>query len=521
MSLSTRLILLLTAAVGLVMALAGFYLLRQRQEILARAWRNELNAHAVTLQLALEDSYRAGRISDAQRLIDHLSENPRVFSVILFDEEGRTAMLSNPLLAAEVAGRPEVRGLITGVITTGQPAELVQGRHGQEVFSVILPVRISATRRGAVEISQPTDFIKADSIRARRDIALVTLALFAAIIMLVILVMRHNLLRPIKELLMGAKAVGQGDLAFRVIVPGSGNEINELAREFNRMAESLAEQRAMAAQESEERMALERELRHSERLATVGRLAAGVAHEMGAPLNVIKGRVEMMRDRPEAPLEKRLRNLEIVGAQADAITGIVRQLLTLARPFHLRRESLALSSLFDGVVELLEEEARQSGVNITVNSNHGVWVAGDRALLHQALMNLCVNALHAMEVKGGQLKIEMMSGPPTESLPGVGAKNSARFVGVRVSDTGVGIVPEHLPHVFDPFFTTKEVGKGTGLGLSVSRRIVEEHGGWIEAANRPEGGAAFTCWLPLTTIAPEPEDQNAGGDWDECTHSGG
>jgi signal transduction histidine kinase len=327
--------------------------------------------------------------------------------------------------------------------------------------------------------------------------------------------MRHNLLRPIKELLMGAKAVGQGDLAFRVIVPGSGNKINELAREFNRMAESLAEQRAMAERESEERLALERELRHSERLATVGRLAAGVAHEMGAPLNVIKGRVEMMRDRPEAPLEKRLRNLEIVGAQADAITRIVRQLLTLARPFHLRREPLALSSLFAGVVELLEEEARQSGVSIAVNSNNGTRVDGDRALLHQALMNLCLNAMHAMEVKGGQLRIEIMNQAPAESLLAAGAKNGAGFVGVRVSDTGLGIVPEHLPHVFDPFFTTKEVGKGTGLGLSVSRRIVEEHGGWIEAANRPEGGAAFTCRLPLTTIAPEPEDQN------ERTHTGG
>ncbi|MEP7343143.1 MAG: HAMP domain-containing sensor histidine kinase [Acidobacteriota bacterium] len=495
MSLSTRLILLLTAAVGIVMTLAGFYLLRQRQEILARAWRNELNAHAVTLQLALEDSYRAGRISDAQRLIDRLSENPRVFSVILFDEEGRPAMLSNSLLAGEAVDQPEVRV----VVATGQPVELFHHRRGKEVFSVILPVRISAARRGAVEISQPTDFIKADSIRARRDIALVTLALFAAIILLVAMMMRHNLLRPIRELLMGAKAVGQGDLAFRVIVSGSGSEINELAREFNRMAGRLAEQKVRVERESEERLALERELRHSERLATVGRLAAGVAHEMGAPLNVIKGRVEMMRDRPEAPLEKRLRNLEIIGAQTDAITDIVRQLLTLARPFHLRRESLALSSLFIGVVELLEDEAQQAGVSIIASSGEGACVDGDRTLLHQALMNLCVNALHAMENQGGYLTIELTTDSPvtTENWDG------AKFVGLRVLDTGPGIAPDYLPHVFDPFFTTKEVGKGTGLGLSVSRRIVEEHGGWIEAANRSEGGAAFTCWLPRSASVPE------------------
>ncbi|HKQ93017.1 MAG TPA: hypothetical protein VJZ77_20320, partial [Blastocatellia bacterium] len=99
MSLSARLILLLTITVGVVMALAGYFILRQREEILARALRNELHAHAVTLRLTLEDSYRAGRIGDAQRLIDHLSENPRVFSVILFDEKGRVAMFSNPLEA--------------------------------------------------------------------------------------------------------------------------------------------------------------------------------------------------------------------------------------------------------------------------------------------------------------------------------------------------------------------------------------------------------------------------------------
>src|SRR5262249_26213730 len=99
MSLSVRLIVLLTIAVGLVMALGGYLILRQREEILARALRNELHAHAVTLQLTLEDSYRAGRMGDAQRLIDHLSEYPRVFSVILFDDQGHVAMFSNPLEA--------------------------------------------------------------------------------------------------------------------------------------------------------------------------------------------------------------------------------------------------------------------------------------------------------------------------------------------------------------------------------------------------------------------------------------
>ena len=183
MSLSVRLILLLTIAVGVVMALGGYFILRQREEIHERALRNELYAHAITLQLTLEDSYRAGRIGDAQRLIDHLSENPRVFSVILFDETGRVAMFSNPLEAGKIVESPQAQR----VIATGEPVEIAQSRGSSEVYSVIMPIRISAARRGAFEISQPTDFIKAKYASARRDIALIALALFAAIMAVVLI----------------------------------------------------------------------------------------------------------------------------------------------------------------------------------------------------------------------------------------------------------------------------------------------------------------------------------------------
>jgi signal transduction histidine kinase len=468
------------------MVLGGYFILRQREAIHERALRSELYAHAITLRLTLEDIYRAGRIGDAQRLIDRLSENPRIFGVILFDEEGHVAMFSNPLEADKIVESSEARG----VISTGTPVEIMQSRSGSEVYSVIMPVRISAARRGAFEISQPTEFVKAQYADARRDMALITLALFAAIIVVTLLVMRHNLLRPIRDILIGAKAIGRGDLAYRVVAPRSGAEIAQLASEFNGMAESLAGQRMAAERQAEERLALERELRHSERLASVGRLAAGVAHEMGAPLNVIKGRVEMLRESPVALAEKRARNLDIIGAQADLIADIVRQLLTLARPFNLRREAVEPARLIATVVELLETDAAKSGVMVESvrTSRHRIdFIEVDVALLRQSLMNICINALHAM-AEGGRLMIEV--------APEEGRRNGMAFVGLRVSDTGSGIPPENLAHVFDPFFTTKEVGQGVGLGLSVARRIVEEHDGWIEAANRVGGGAAFTVWLP-------------------------
>ncbi|MBO0797513.1 MAG: histidine kinase, partial [Blastocatellia bacterium] len=269
-----------------------------------------------------------------------------------------------------------------------------------------------------------------------------------------------------------------------------GGELAQLAREFNRMADSLDEQRQAAAREAEGRLALERELRHKERLASIGRLAAGIAHEMGAPLNVIKGRVEILQQRPDLPRERHDRNLEIINAQADGIARIVRQLLTLARPFKLKRVAMEPAQLISDVRELLEPEAAKRGVQIEVAVDERLRIEGDRDLLHQVFLNICLNGLQAME-KGGRLRIEA---PPEEALKEV--RNDGHFAALRISDTGTGISPDNLNSIFDPFFTTKDVGQGSGLGLAVTNRIVEEHGGWIEVGNRETGGAVFTVYLP-------------------------
>jgi two-component system NtrC family sensor kinase len=488
----TKLILLLTVAVGTVMTLGGYYILRQREAILETAMRNEVRAHATTLRIALGDAYRGGRTSDAQRLINRLSENPKVYSVTLFDESGRSVMSSNPLAADEVRNPPQVQQ----VIATGQTAEIDSN---QDLFSLIIPINIGESRRGAFEITQPRSFIRADFARARRDIALVALALFAAIVLVVLAVMRRSLLKPINELLGGAAAIGHGDLKYRVIAPESGGELAQLAREFNRMADSLEEQMRAASREAEGRLALERELRHKERLASVGRLAAGIAHEMGAPLNVIKGRAEILKQRPDLPQERRDRNLDIINAQADGIARIVRQLLTLARPFNLRREVIDPARLIAEVRELIEPEAAKTEIRIEVAADEQTRVDGDRDLLHQVLLNICLNGLQAME-KGGRLRIELLD---KEAI-----RNDCRFVALRISDTGLGISADNLNHIFDPFFTTKDVGQGAGLGLAVSHRIVEEHGGWIEVGNQRTGGAVFTVYLLKAGIDEESSEES-------------
>jgi signal transduction histidine kinase len=490
MTISTRLIILLTIASGLVMSVASYFNLRQREAVLETAMRNEVRAHSVTLQIVLQDDYAANRMPDAQSLIDRLSENSRVYGVILFDREGRIAMLSDPLIPQEIQYPEEVYG----VLASGEPAEIVRSIKDEDVFSVILPIYVGPEIRGAFEFAQPISLVKDDLTRARRDMAVTTLALLGIIFLIVLITTRRNLARPIKELLEGAAAVGRGDLDYRVIVPARGGELSRLALDFNRMADSLSEQRHAADREAEERLALERALRHSERLSVIGRLAAGVAHEMGAPLNVIYARAGQALASPDAPLDKRQKNLTIIRAQAERITRIVRQLLDLARPKELRREPIALAPLVLSTLELLEADAKRAGVGFTVEALDNLWVDADKDLINQVLLNICLNAIQAMP-EGGRLRIN--------AIASARRKDGRPMVALRVSDTGTGIAPEHLPRIFEPFYTTKEIGAGSGLGLAISSRIVEEHGGWIEAANNPEGGATITVHLPQSVGVAE------------------
>ena len=485
MKISTRLIIILTLSVNAVMLIATFLILRQTEANLMSAAKDEIRAHAATLRIALEESYASGRNLGAQRLINRLSENANIYGAILFNAEGKVEVVSNTLVAGEINYPGEVKL----AIQEKQPIEVMRQINNQDVFSVIAPLQNGGTVVGAIEIALPISFIRAELAQERRNIAVTAVSLSAIILLVASLVLHFNLTRPVQSLLNGAIAVGKGDLLHRVAVTRSSGELTRLATEFNHMAAQLAQQRAALAYETEERLSLERKLRHSERLAVVGRLAAGVAHEVGAPLQVIDGRAKQLLERHDAPLETRQRNLTIIRTQAERIARIVRQMLNLSRPYNLQRRRTNLRDLLNEVIESIEISAAHNNVKIEIVCASDYFVLIDAGLMLQALLNICQNAIQAMP-KGGQLKIEC--------LPA--SRDGAAQVVIKISDTGPGILPEHLEHIFDPFFTTKEIGQGTGLGLPVASRIVEEHGSQLEATSNPAGGAAFLLRLPLANL---------------------
>ena len=266
-------------------------------------------------------------------------------------------------------------------------------------------------------------------------------------------------------------------------------------------AHVFAALRARVRLESELRMDALDQLRHAERLTTIGKLASGIAHEIGTPLNVISGHAELLMMGRLGPNDIKSSG-RILLEQSERVTTIVRQLLDFARRGGTRVATTDIHELVVATAELLKSMARKSGVEIVVYGDP-VSAAVNRSELQQVLTNLITNAIHAMTAKGGRIDI----GVRTERTrpPEQRRSNQEDYVVVTVRDSGTGIAPDVLPKIFDPFFTTKDVGEGTGLGLSVAYGIVRDHHGWFSVETRLGEGTTLSVYLPQKSTAIDPD----------------
>lgn len=255
---------------------------------------------------------------------------------------------------------------------------------------------------------------------------------------------------------------------------------------------AVVEDREALLREHELRVQLEKHLQRAERLTTVGRLASGVAHELGTPLNVVGSYGQLIAS-------GRLTGESLIDAgaaiqrQASAMSGIVRRLVDFARGGKSQRRLHDLSELIAGVRDMLGPMLAYKPAELTVSAAASLIVDVDAAQLQQALMNLLVNAVQAVAA-GGRIDVE--ASYEFARAPGLEA-GEQRWVRVCVRDDGPGIEAHVLQHLFEPFFTTREVGEGSGLGLAVAYGIVRSHGGWIAAENLAPRGAAVSIFLPV------------------------
>ncbi len=510
MKLSTRLLLPLVGAVTVVMAVFAFWAQQRRETTMLAEARRETEAYATALGLALEGAYRDPDLAQVQDLIDRLSQEPTIYAILVYDLDGAARFVSRSLERTDAAPGD----VLAPVLSTGLPASFDRRLDEQDVYSVLRVFRGPAGEvAGAFEVAQPLSPVRAEVTRTRQRFLLNTLALLMAVAGLTWWLVGRLVSRPLGRFSQAVHALGSGDLAYRVDEADTSEELAEVARRLNQMADHLEIAQGDLVSETEGRIALERQLQASERMAAVGNLAARVGHEIAAPLHVIRGRADLLL-RSDQGQEDRSRQLRIIVEQIDRITFIVRNLLSFARRPEPKLRPVDLTELLSSVTEFLEGELRRAGISLAWTRGPPAIVTGDPDLLFQVFTNLFMNAVQAMETVDQNREL-FLSLRREGSRPG----DPPRWVVVEVEDTGPGIEEEVLPMIFEPFFTTKSGAAGTGLGLAVARSAVEEMGGSLVAANRAGPGSQAGAPPPrrtgarftLTLAAAGGEGEAAGG----------
>jgi signal transduction histidine kinase len=487
------LLVVMLAALGIASAVAGAGVLRATED----AALERLRMGASWLERALASSDRPGEIAALAR-----ASGPHLVGgeFRLIDASGRE------LLAGGAA--VESGDLLGALIQQAEREGEVIRREGWLLGDIWLVRRVPMGNGRAVYL---LGRVWREDLLARLAPLLRASAWVLAIGVIVFVgfgtwLLQRAIARPLLALRRATRRIAAGEL--EAVVPAEGPaELAELAEYFNDMAESLARGRR-------ELIEAHRSLARSERLATVGQLAAGVAHEVGNPVTAILGYADVaLRER--TPADRRREMVERVRDEALRIQALVREMLDLARVDSLTLEPTELGALVRDALERIGSQPLFAGISL--HAELAAWlpaVRADARRVEQILINLLENAAHALR-GAAQPELRVRTQPVTlrerrgrrlddaqraegsRALHGWSDTEPPLGAAIEVIDSGPGIPEEHLPHVFDPFFTTKDPGEGTGLGLWNAHRLAELMGGYLEVASQP-GSTCFRLILPAS-----------------------
>ncbi|MCC6994910.1 MAG: HAMP domain-containing protein [Deltaproteobacteria bacterium] len=494
MKIGSRITITTSALVAISLGTYGLITLRARRADLTHDAERQTRELAGVLGPTFESALRQGGFEQLRRtgdLVSQRSKPPFEVDVVL-------ALPSEGAALPGLARRLELLRITQEVVVQ----QGVAMRAGSEGVAVMAPIRdgngeivaVLDVRRQLASIDEAVD---AATLRMVVSLVMLTLGLGLA----VGLIARRGVTAPLGKLIDGIDGVARGDLS-RVILQEREDEIGALAARFNDMTGSLREAREETRRGADAKLELEDRLRQAEKLATIGQLAAGIAHEVGTPLNVIAGRASVMARK--APDEAEVRkNAGIIADQTQRITRIIQQLLDFARRKPSGRDLVDVGRVATSSLDFLEHKLTQGRISAAIAVEPGIpAIPGDGDQVQQICLNLYLNAIQAMP-EGGKLAVRVRR--EHRKKPNLDLAAASSWVVLEVRDTGVGIPPDDRDKIFEPFYSTKAHGEGTGLGLSVSHGIVRDHDGWIELDGAPEGtGTVFRVFLPMETPALRP-----------------
>ena len=320
------------------------------------------------------------------------------------------------------------------------------------------------------------------------------------------LFLSFTVLRPVRRLMKGAQAIASGNLDHRILIQAR-DELGKLAEAFNEMSASLGHEKEENSRwaetlqqrirdKTEELNAIHRQILHIEKMASLGRLSATVAHELNNPLEAILTYAKLIarrirrQDQTPALASETLEDIELIARETDRCGTIVKNLLLFSKKQVGEFGLVPVLQIIEKATQLIHHHCEISNVRVEVDyRDGGATMMCDENQIQQALVALFVNAVEAMP-EGGKLIVKLESSAAEEEVT------------VTVADTGVGIAGEDMPHIFEPFFSTKKQINGVGLGLSVVYGIVERHGGRISVSSDVGRGTSFTLKFPRLAEPP-------------------
>jgi signal transduction histidine kinase len=472
--LERRLALRLTAVVacGLacVLSLIGARILVREERELRLAVTNEMLLLTRSVEVAFENALRDRQLADVRETLAALEAiDPRI-DLYVIDPGGG-------IVAQSQGAKP-----LPEIPPDGEVHFRARGEERLAVTHVALQGPVPGVE--GLLVARPLDDMEADLANTRMQVVFTGLVSLLATTFSLLFVSRFFFERPLARMV-DAMREFQTEGTHSLREPFSSDEVGTALREFSNLARELHEARCRLDREQEERAALEEHLQKLDKLATVGQLSAGLAHEVGSPLQVLEGRLKSLERRLTGDADA-MRVLAIALEQTGRITRVVTQLLSFARPAPAAARETDPAQPTRAVVDFLEVEARRRGVAVEVSFQQAprrVMVDPDH--ISQIVLNLVRNALEATPA-GGRIKVALEP-----------SSGSSRGVRILVTDTGRGMSEETQRRIFEPFFTTRDASGGTGLGLAVVRSLAHRYGGDVSVVSGPARGAMFVVELPI------------------------
>lgn len=484
MNISTKLTLSLTTIGFITFISYGSYNLSIERQDLAQENTQQTQLLGKSLQIAIEHAIRDKQLEDIEELLKALEHIEADLKVRVYDRQGEAFPDADDYFYSS-----GFQSKLYEALKKEKKERFFFPVQDPEYIGLLLPLKNKQGEKlGVLAVARTLKEMRRDLDATRHDLIISSVVFISIAIPICAFICLIYIGWPLKRLIGGMTRIREGNFSPLPVKSQQQDEIGVLLAAFNAMATELENARRKLEEEAQSRRHVQSALQEADKLITIGQLSAGLAHEIGSPLQILKGRAEHLLRCAEHPDEV-IRHARILASQTERITRIVQQLLEFTRRRPPSFSYCDLRQPVNSVLNLLEYEAVQKQVKLSFETVDDLpLVFADSDGIQQIVLNLITNALSAT-ASGGCIVVAIVP---------IIIQNKAVSDGVQLTirDNGCGIPPDVLQHVFEPFFTTRHQQGGVGLGLAVARSIVIAHNGTIKAESSPGLGSTISIFLP-------------------------